>query len=350
MPKNITKPLSALMMCNQSPKMLNQGNKTPPDVIKHTVSAAMPGDRVDRLIAMHLSHVSRTRLKALIIKGYLTLDGHTIKDPSYRVKQGQNFCIKIPQPEVAEPKPQKLPLEIVFEDEHLVVINKPAGMVVHPAPGNSDGTLVNALLAHCGESLSGIGGVKRPGIVHRLDKETSGLIVAAKNDVTHISLSEQFSARSIQRSYVALVWGVPQTMKGCLKNNIGRSHKNRKRMAVRKTGGKIAITNYKVELTFGIKASLLECHLKTGRTHQIRVHMSHIGHPIIGDPIYGGGMRRARQINLNEKILTKIKSLNGQALHAKTLAFKHPVHRNTLNFDSRIPGELVELMDILAKI
>ena len=338
------------MICIQTPKMSNQENKNPPDITVHTVSAAKPGDRLDRLLAIQLSRVSRTRLKTLIIKGYVTLDGDIIKDPSYRVKQGQNFCIKIPQPEVAKPKPQKLPLKIVFEDEHLVVINKPAGMVVHPAPGNSDGTLVNALLAHCGESLSGIGGVRRPGIVHRLDKETSGLIVAAKNDVAHFGLSEQFSARTIQRSYVALVWGVPQTIKGCLKNNIGRSPKNRKKMAVRAVGGKIAITHYKVELKFGTIASLLGCRLKTGRTHQIRVHMAHIGHPIIGDPVYGGGIRRARQVNLNDTILTKIKSLNGQALHAKTLAFKHPVHQNTLNFDSKIPGEMIELLASLEKL
>ena len=338
------------MICIQSPKMSNQENKNPSDITVHTVSAVKPGDRLDRLLVMHLSRMSRTRLKTLIIKGYVTLEGDTIKDPSYRVKQGQNFCVKIPQPEIAEPKPQKLPLEIVFEDEHLVVINKPAGMVVHPAPGNSDGTLVNALLAHCGESLSGIGGVRRPGIVHRLDKETSGLIVAAKNDMAHFSLSEQFSARTIQRSYVALVWGIPQTIKGCLKNNIGRNPKNRKKMAVRAVGGKIAITHYKVEVKFGMIASLLGCRLKTGRTHQIRVHMAHIGHPIIGDPIYGGGIRRARQIDLNDTILTKIKSLNGQALHAKTLAFKHPVYQNTLNFDSKIPSEMVELMASLEKL
>ena len=330
--------------------MSNQENKLPPDGTTHTVLVTMPNYRLDRLLAMHLSHVSRTRLKTLIIKGNVTLDGHTIKDPSYRVKQGQNFCIKIPQPEIAEPNPQKLPLEIVFEDEHLVVINKPAGMVVHPAPGNSDGTLVNGLLAHCGSSLSGIGGVRRPGIVHRLDKETSGLIVAAKHDIAHISLSEQFSARTIQRSYVALVWGVPQPMKGCLKNNLGRSPRNRKKIAVRTVGGKIAITHYKVKLTFGMNASLLRCRLKTGRTHQIRVHMAHIGHPIIGDPIYGGGIRRARQINLNDNLLTKIKSLNGQALHAKTLAFAHPIHQKTLKFNSEIPDEMVKLIGNLEKL
>ena len=272
------------MMCNQSPKMLNQGNKTPPDVIKHTVSAAMPGDRVDRLIAMHLSHVSRTRLKALIIKGYLTLDGHTIKDPSYRVKQGQKFCIKIPRPEVAEPKPQNLPLEIVFEDEHLVVINKPAGMVVHPASGHRTGTLVNAVLAH-DPHMAGIGGEQRPGIVHRLDKDTSGLIIVAKDNFTHLHLSDQFKDHSISRKYKAIVWGIPKNQK--IEGFIERNKINRKKMTFNQNKrGKFSQTFITLKKHFGI-CSIVECLLKTGRTHQVRLHMTSINNPIVGDKLYG---------------------------------------------------------------
>ncbi|NKB19544.1 MAG: RluA family pseudouridine synthase [Alphaproteobacteria bacterium] len=317
---------------------------------RHHVIADTDGDRLDRMLATALSGHSRTRIKALIENGQLTSADATITDPSYRVKSGEAFTLDIPPAEPAIPQPEAIDLNVIYEDLDLVVIDKPAGLVVHPAPGNSGGTLVNALLAHCGETLSGIGGVKRPGIVHRLDKETSGLIVVAKNDNTHIDLSEQFSARTISRAYQALVWGIPRPRSGDIEGNIGRNRQNRKKMAVLPSGGKNAKTGYKVIKRFGNCASLIECKLATGRTHQIRVHMAHIGHPVIGDTTYGGGISRARRTPLNEETLKYIKQLRGQTLHAFELGFRHPGSAETVKFMSQLPIEMRELIALLESL
>jgi 23S rRNA pseudouridine1911/1915/1917 synthase len=294
--------------------------------------------------------LSRSRIKALIEDGRVSRGGATITDPSYRVKPGQTFAIFIPEPAPASPLPQAAPLHIVYEDGDIIVIDKPAGMVVHPAPGNIEGTLVNALLAHCGESLSGIGGVRRPGIVHRLDKDTSGLIVAAKNDAAHESLSRQFEARTIERAYLALVWGVPAPPKGEIEGNIGRSPKNRKKMAVLRRGGKPALTRYSVVRRFGRAASLVECRLATGRTHQIRVHMAHIGHPVIGDATYGGGMTAARRHGAGRELEQHIARLGRQALHARLLGFNHPSSGDFIQFESNIPSDIKLLICELEKL
>ena len=316
----------------------------------HHVIAGTDGDRLDRMLAAALPDHSRTRIKNLIENGQLTSAGGTITDPSYRVKSGEEFTLNIPAAEPAIPQAEAIDLEVIHEDADLIVIDKPAGLVVHPAPGNSSGTLVNALLAQCGESLSGIGGVKRPGIVHRLDKETSGLIVVAKNDRSHIDLSEQFAARTIDRAYQALVWGIPRPPTGTIEGNIGRNRHNRKKMALVPSGGKHAKTSYKVIKRFGGFASLVECRLATGRTHQIRVHMAHIGHPVIGDTIYGGGISGARRAALNEETLTFIKGLQGQALHAFELGFRHPGSTESVKFLSQLPIEMSELIALLESL
>jgi 23S rRNA pseudouridine1911/1915/1917 synthase len=308
------------------------------------------GGRLDRLLADNLPGYSRTRMKSLIESGHVSSEAGTITDPSYRVKPGQNFAIFVPEAAPAIPVAQSIALTIIHEDEDLIVIEKPAHMVVHPAPGNADGTLVNALLAHCGESLSGIGGVRRPGIVHRLDKDTSGLIVAAKNDAAHEGLSAQFEARTIERAYAALVWGVPRPAKGEIEGNIGRSPHNRQKMTVRREGGRHALTRYAVVKRFGSVASLVECRLATGRTHQIRVHLAHIGHPVLGDMVYGGGMTAARRRDAGTEIEQMVVALNRQALHAKLLGFRHPRTGKEHRFESQIPSEIKQLICSLEKI
>ena len=316
----------------------------------HSISTIESGARLDRLLADSLSAYSRSRMKSLIEDGRVTCAGETITDPSYRVKLGQIFAIFIPEAAPATPLPQAIPLTIVYEDEDLIVIDKTADMVVHPAPGHPDGTLVNALLAHCGGSLSGIGGVKRPGIVHRLDKDTSGLIVAAKNDAAHEGLSAQFEARTIERAYAALVWGVPRPAKGEIEGNIGRSRHNRQKMAVRREGGRTALTRYSVVKRFGTAASLVECRLATGRSHQIRVHLSYLGHPVIGDTVYGGGMTAARRRDVGTDTEQLVSDLNRQALHAKLLGFRHPGTGQQHHFESQIPYEINALICSLEKI
>ncbi len=256
-------------------------------------AAAEGGERLDRLLALHLGDLSRTRLKRLVETGRVSLGGATIKDPSMRVKPGQVFVVALPPAVADRPEAQAIALDIVFEDEQLVIVDKPAGLVVHPAPGNPDHTLVNALLAHCGASLAGIGGVRRPGIVHRLDKDTSGLMVVAKTDAAHAALAADFAARRIERAYQALVWGVPTPASGEIDAPIGRSTRDRKKMAVVSRGGKQAVTRYRLLRAYGTAAALLECRLATGRTHQIRVHLSNAGHALIGDRTYGGARRRA---------------------------------------------------------
>jgi 23S rRNA pseudouridine1911/1915/1917 synthase len=320
-----------------------------------TVAADAAGGRLDRVLADELPALSRSRLKNLIEAGCITLTGPapkiaaTITEPSYRVKSGQVFVITVPDATPATPEPQDIALDIAFEDDDLLVVDKPAGLVVHPAPGNAQGTLVNALLAHCGDSLSGIGGVRRPGIIHRLDKDTSGLIVAAKNDLTHNDLSAQFKSRSIRRVYHALVWGRPRPASGEIEGNIGRSPNNRKKMAIVERGGKAALTRYRVLKPVGTAASLVECRLATGRTHQIRVHMTHRGHPIIGDETYGGRLTQARRALIGPEASETVQALGRQALHAALLGFRHPKTGEELLFERGFPAELDELATILSR-
>jgi 23S rRNA pseudouridine1911/1915/1917 synthase len=307
------------------------------------------GQRLDRVLALHLPELSRTRLKHLIESGNVMENGATLRDPSQRVRNDQNFVVILPQIEDAAPVAQPIALDIRFEDAHLIVIDKPAGMVVHPAPGNLDGTLVNALLAHCGASLSGIGGVRRPGIVHRLDKDTSGLMVVAKTEAAHHALSRDFAARRINRAYTAFVWGVPSVPAGEIAGNIGRSGVNRKKMAVVAVGrGKPAVTRYRVERAFNIHAAQLECHLATGRTHQIRVHFAHLGHPLIGDPVYG--TRAGRSVARTGPSGEQVVAFPRQALHARLLGFTHPAEKRPLEFESPLPADLRELARSLEQL
>jgi 23S rRNA pseudouridine1911/1915/1917 synthase len=304
------------------------------------------GQRLDRVLSRHLPDLSRTRLKRLIEAGHVTVAGAALRDPALKVRSGQNFVVFLPQAEDATPAAQPIVLDVRFEDAHLIVIDKPAGMVVHPAPGNPHGTLVNALLAHCGPSLGGIGGVRRPGIVHRLDKDTSGLLVAAKTEMAHQALSRDFAARRIDRLYLAMVWGVPAPTAGEIAGNIGRSPANRKKMAVVAAGrGKPAATRYRVLRAFGGKAALVECRLATGRTHQIRVHLADRGHPLIGDPVYG--RRAGRAIGRDSEPGARIAAFPRQALHAARLGFDHPAGTGHVIFDSPLPADLAELIACL---
>ena len=308
---------------------------------RFTVARADARARLDRLLADHVPALSRSRLKNLIETGRVSIAGATITEPGYRVKPGQAVTLVIPPPGDETPQAQAIPLQVAFEDEHLIVVDKPAGLVVHPAPGNPDRTLVNALLAHCGASLSGIGGVRRPGIVHRLDKDTSGLMVAAKHDAAHRGLSEQFATRRLSRTYRAVVWGVPRPAQGRIEGAIGRDPRNRKRMAVRASGGKAAITHYRVLTLLEPLWSLVECRLETGRTHQIRVHMAHRGHPLVGDALYGGARRRG----LDERWHKMLALCPRQALHAAALSFVHPVSGAALAFESPLPADMQTLIE-----
>ncbi|WP_193182919.1 RluA family pseudouridine synthase [Nisaea sediminum] len=298
-------------------------------------------DRIDRWLAGRLAEMpdvpklSRSRLKNLILDGRVSAGDATITDPSEAVKPGRTYRIQVPPPEPADPEPEAIALTVVYEDKDLIVVDKPAGMVVHPAPGSSDGTLVNALLAHCGGSLSGIGGVRRPGIVHRIDKDTSGLMVVAKSDEAHHGLVVQFAAHTIERLYRAVTRGVPTKRADRIEGAIGRSQRNRKKMAVT-SNGKPAVTHYKVIERFGTRAALVECRLETGRTHQIRVHMSHIGHPLIGDPLYGRGHKAGDP--------EAVKAFRRQALHAAVIGFEHPVTKEWLRFESALPDDMEALL------
>jgi 23S rRNA pseudouridine1911/1915/1917 synthase len=315
---------------------------------QHEVMAsdAAAGTRLDRLIAASLPELSRSRVKALIEAGQVATGGATISDPSYRVKPGQSFAILVPEARPAAPTAQAIALDIVYEDADLIVVNKPAGMVVHPAPGNPDSTLVNALIAHCGASLSGIGGELRPGIVHRLDKDTSGLIVAAKNDAAHRGLSEAFARHDIERAYQAVVWGVPAPTQGEISGNIGRHRTNRKKMAILARGGKPALTRYRLLRRLGPAASLVECRLATGRTHQIRVHLASIAHPVVGDPTYGR-ITSARSGVLEKAAQAAVRGFNRQALHAFLLGFDHPRTGVHIRWSVGLPEDIKRLIDSL---
>jgi 23S rRNA pseudouridine1911/1915/1917 synthase len=303
------------------------------------------GQRLDRWLASVFPELSRSRVKALIEAGQASRDGVVTRDPSEPVRRGATYRLSVPPPAPAAPSGQAIPLAVLHEDDELIVIDKPAGLVVHPAPGNQEGTLVNALIAHCGDSLKGIGGEARPGIVHRLDKDTSGVMVAAKTERAHHALSAAFARRDLERSYLALVWGVPAPAAGRIEAPIGRHPVDRKRMAV-VPRGKPAATRYRVLRAFGTAAALLECRLETGRTHQIRVHLAHLGHPLVGDPAY---LRRlpAAARGLDPALRALLTGFPRQALHAASLGFTHPVTGAALRFDSPLPADIAALLERL---
>jgi 23S rRNA pseudouridine1911/1915/1917 synthase len=314
------------------------------------IADAEAGERLDRVLAARIADLSRSRLKALILAGEVAIGGRTIRDPGHHVNAGDTIAVEVPPPEPADPEPESIPLDVVFEDDEIIVIDKPKGLVVHPAAGNWTGTLVNALIAHCGDSLSGIGGVRRPGIVHRLDKDTTGLMVVAKTDQAHRVLAEQFADHGrtgpLQRGYLAFVWGVPDRPKGTIDRPIGRHPRARDRMAVR-PDGRAAVTSWEVlEKYSGTDgepaASLIACRLTTGRTHQIRVHLASIGHPLLGDDTYGKGFR-TKAARLSPEAQSALAGLGRQALHAYLLGVKHPSRGEYLEFRSELPDDLRRL-------
>ena len=309
-------------------------------IIAIALDAAHAGWRLDRALADLTPSMSRERLKVLVKSGALEGANGLVRDPAIKVRGDERFTLSVPEPAAALNEAQDIPLRIVYEDEHLLVVDKPAGLVVHPAAGNFDGTMVNALLHHCGGSLSGIGGVARPGIVHRIDKHTSGLLVVAKHDVAHEGLARQFADHSIERRYLAIVNGVPVLPKGTVDAPLARSSTNRKKIAIVSAGkGKRAVTHW-TRLTPLRDAALVECRLETGRTHQVRVHMASIAHPLLGDPVYGGSGKAHRAL------LADL-GFGRQALHAARIGFIHPVTKGRLSFDSALPSDMQELFSAL---
>jgi 23S rRNA pseudouridine1911/1915/1917 synthase len=308
--------------------------------------AAAAGQRVDRFLADLAPDLTRSRIKALIEDGWLSRDGRHIRQPAEPVRPGATYTLSFPPLADAVPLGQDIALAILFEDADLIVLDKPPGLVVHPAPGNPDGTLVNALIAHCGDSLPGIGGERRPGIVHRLDKDTSGVMVVAKSELALVALSAAFASRDLDRAYVALVWGVPSPATGALDGAIGRDPNERKRMAVVRHGGKPALTRYRLLAHRDLAISLLECRLATGRTHQIRVHLATAGHPVVGDPVY---LRRipAAARALPEAARRVALDFPRQALHAARLGFAHPRTGAPLCFATAPPPDMATLLDAL---
>jgi len=313
-----------------------------------TLAQEEAGARVDKALAARLPELSRSRLQALIAEGRVTHAGRPLADGSARAQVG-DYAIDIPPPAPAEPEPEAIPLTVLYEDAQLIVIDKPPGLAMHPAPGSESGTLVNALLHHCGASLSGIGGVARPGIVHRIDKDTSGVVVAAKTDQAHQALSALFAAHDIERVYIALTRSAPRPARGTIEGALARSTHDRKKMALVKSGGRHAVTHYAVERLFGPPekplAGRVSCQLETGRTHQIRVHLASRGAPCLGDPVYGAGspagpVRRA---------ITEA-GLQRQALHAAVLGFRHPATGETLRFESPLPGDMARLEALLGEL
>ncbi|MDF2965872.1 MAG: pseudouridine synthase [Rickettsiaceae bacterium] len=299
--------------------------------------------RLDKALA-EISELSRTKLKEYIENGFVRVDNKTVNDTNYKVKAGQLVNINIPPTPATNMDPFELKLDIRYEDEHLLVLNKPAGLTVHPGAGNYSDTLANALIYHFGKELSNIGGTERPGIVHRLDKDTTGLMVVAKNNIAHASLSEQISNRNLKRIYKTLVWGVPSPLESKIATNIGRSRSDRTKMTVLSIGGKEAITFYKVEeiLASG-QLSLVECRLQTGRTHQIRVHMSHIGHSVVGDQVYGHNQRKITKYFTGDQQLA-LENFKRQALHSAYIAFDHPIKGSFLEFSSDLPEDMDKLI------
>lgn len=305
--------------------------------------------RLDSYLAGRIGTISRSRVKTLILSGACTRDKVIVTDPAEIVHTGITYHLALPPAAPALPVAQALPLEILYEDDAILVLNKPAGMVVHPAPGNPDGTLVNALIAHCGDGLTGIGGERRPGIVHRLDKDTSGVMVVAKTELALVRLSAAFAARDLEREYKALCWGMPLALAGRIEADIGRDPKDRKRMAVVTRNGKHAVTNYRVLTHNDSAVSLIACKLETGRTHQIRVHMAHIGHPLIGDPVY---LRRrpAAAKFLSQSARDAALNFPRQALHAEKLGISHPITGVSLDFSVLPPEDFLNLSESLIQV
>ena len=329
------------------------GTPTPDaDTHEFTVAENDVGMRLDRFLAARIESLSRARLQTLIRQGHVTGPAGITTDPGTKVKESDRFRVSLPPPEPATPAAETIPLTVVHEDPDLIVIDKPAGLVVHPAAGHATGTLVNALIAHCGEELSGIGGVKRPGIVHRLDKDTSGLLVVAKSDAAHRGLAEQFASHGedgrLTRTYEAFVWGIPDRRVGTIDANLARSTANRTRIAVtRGAGGRRAVTHYEVAETFTDEdgkplASRVRLTLETGRTHQIRVHLAHLGHPVMGDTVYGAGFKASAH-RLSDPAKTALERLGRQALHAAELGFVHPTTDRPLHFTSPRPSDIEAL-------
>lgn len=320
---------------------------TAEDVHTVTVLATDKGKRLDKFLSEKLPEFSRSRLQTLIEQGCVTCWGKPSKDASAKIKPEEVYCVSVPEAKPTHMVAQEIDLDIVYEDDDLLVINKQAGLTVHPGAGNPDMTLANALLAHCGDSLSGIGGVARPGIVHRIDKETTGLLVVAKNDATHLSLSAQLAERKLKRTYQAIAWGTIKPKEGTIKGNIGRSFSNRQKMAVVPKGGKPAVTHYKALKDFGF-ASLIECNLETGRTHQIRVHFANIGHALVGDPVYGQAtsqrLNARSHKSLPQKTKTALLEFNRQALHAKEIGFIHPSSEKEMHFSTDLPKDMQKLL------
>jgi 23S rRNA pseudouridine1911/1915/1917 synthase len=319
-----------------------------------TVAGDEGSARLDRVLAVRVAELSRSRLKALILAGSVTVRSTPIRDPAYHVAAGDTITIDVPEAIAAEPSGEDIALDIVYEDDDIIVIDKPKGLVVHPAAGHETGTLVNALIAHCGASLSGIGGVKRPGIVHRLDKDTTGLMVAAKNDRAHQSLTEQFADHgrtgAMRRGYLAFVWGVPNRQRGTVDAPIDRHPYAREKMAVRDSGRE-AVTHWEIQESFNGRdgkpvAALLACQLETGRTHQIRVHLAHIGHPLMGDAVYGPHFK-TKASHLGAQSQAALAALGRQALHAYLLALKHSRNGTILEWISELPEDLILLRDRL---
>jgi len=319
-----------------------------------TVGGDEGSPRLDRVLAVLRPELSRSRLKALILAGSVAAKGAPVRDPAYHVARGDTITIDVPEAAPPEPAGEDIPLDIVFEDEDIIVIDKPKGLVVHPAAGHESGTLVNALIAHCGSSLSGIGGVRRPGIVHRLDKDTTGLMVVAKNDRAHASLTAQFADHGrtgpMQRGYMAFIWGVPNRQRGTVDAPIDRHPHAREKMAVRE-GGREAVTHWELQQAFNGRdgkpvASLLACQLETGRTHQIRVHLSHIGHPLMGDAVYGSHFK-TKAGHLGSEAQAALTALGRQALHAYLLALEHPRTGELLHWEAALPEDLVLLREAL---
>ena len=351
--------------------MANQGPPLKPETAdaahRFRIGADDAGARLDKWLSEIIESLTRTRLKALIEGGALTRNGTVFTDPSWKLRKGEDYCLTIPAPADPAPQGEAIPLDIVHEDSDIIVVDKPAGLVVHPAAGNWTGTLVNALIHHCGDSLSGIGGVARPGVVHRLDKDTSGLLVAAKNDRAHQGLTKAFSAHDIERVYQAIAVGAPRPGVGTINAPIARAPTQRKKMTVvrdedERPDARSATTHYKVAETFGRKraklsgdalASLVDCTLETGRTHQIRVHLAYIGHPLIGDPVYGRGPGLAGLKpgdNTADAAIQVLKKFRRQALHARVLGFDHPISGQSLRFEAEPPEDFQRLRRVLERL
>jgi 23S rRNA pseudouridine1911/1915/1917 synthase len=321
-------------------------NSEPPlhGPIRVTATAEQTGQRVDRFLAETLATISRSRVKTLIDEGRVRSETGPVTQPAEPVRAGGIYTIDVPAPVPAQPRPQSIPFPILYEDDDLIVLDKPAGLVVHPAPGNLDGTLVNALLAHCGPGFTGIGAERRPGIVHRLDKDTSGVMVVAKTQLANDALTKAFAARDLDRAYTALIWGLPQPLTGEIEGPIGRDTRDRKRMAVVDRGGKAALTRYRTMRAWQTSLALVECRLATGRTHQIRVHLSSRGYPIVGDPLY---LRRVPALAkaIDPPLRGRLLDFPRQALHAASLGFKHPRTGRSIHFEAALPADMQALIE-----